>query len=71
MNERATNQIRRRFLSLYMMTNYLGAGIGQFTMLIGDPAQFQLFVIASMVYLFALVPILLTRSNAPKPLSPQ
>ena len=70
-NERATNQTRGRFLFLYMMTNYLGAGIGQFMMLIGDPAQFQLFVIASMVYSFALVPILLTRSNAPKPSSPQ
>ena len=48
-NERATNQTRSRFLSLYMMTNYLGAGTCQFIMLIGDPAQFQLFVIASMV----------------------
>jgi MFS family permease len=38
-------------------------------MLLGDPGQFQLFVIASMVYSFALVPILLTRSNAPKPIS--
>ena len=27
-NEHATNQARGRFLSLYMMTNYLGAGIG-------------------------------------------
>ena len=40
-------------------------------MLIVGPAQFQLFVIASMVYSFALVPILLTRSNASKPPSPQ
>ena len=70
-NERATNQTRSRFLSLYMMTNYLGAGIGQFTVLIGDPAQFQLFVIASMVYSFALVQIFLTRSNRPKFSSPQ
>jgi len=27
-NEHATNQTRGRFLALYMMTNYLGAGIG-------------------------------------------
>ena len=58
-------------MSLYMMTNYLGDGIGQYMMLIGDPAQFQFSVIASMVYSFALVPILLTRSNAPRPLSQQ
>ena len=58
-------------MSLYMMMNYLGNGIGQFMMLIGDPAQFQFSVIASMVYSFALVPIILTHSNAPRPLSQQ
>jgi len=69
-NERATNETRGQVLSLYMIINYLGAGLGQFMMLIGDPAQFQLFVIASMVYSFALVPILLTRASAPAPSSP-
>ncbi len=68
-NERATNKTRGQILSLYMMTNYLGAGLGQFMLLVGDPAQFQLFIIASMVYSFALVPILLTRASAPKPSS--
>ncbi len=68
-NERATNQMRGQVLSLYMITNYLGQGLGQFMMLIGDPAQFQLFVIASMVYSSALVPILLSGSIAPKPVS--
>jgi len=70
-NERATNETRGRILSLYMMTNYLGAGLGQFMLLTGDPARFQLFIIASMVFSFALVPILLTRASAPKPSSPQ
>ena len=70
-NERATNKTRGQVLSLYMITNYLGAGLGQFMMLVGDPAQFQLFIIASMIYSFALVPILLTRASAPKPSSPE
>jgi MFS family permease len=70
-NERATNQTRGQILSLYMIINYLGAGLGQLMLLIGDPAQFQLFIIASMVYSFALVPILLTRSTAPAPSSPK
>ena len=70
-NERATNNTRGRILSIYMITNYLGAGLGQFMLLVGDPAQFQLFIIASMVYSFALVPILLTRASAPKPSSPR
>ncbi len=66
-NERTTNNTRGQILSLYMITNYLGAGLGQFMLLVGDPAQFQLFIIASMVYSLALVPILLTRASAPKP----
>ena len=70
-NERATNKTRGRVLSLYMITNYLGAGLGQFMILVGDPAQFQLFIVASIIYSFALVPILLTRASAPKPSSPQ
>jgi len=70
-NERATNQVRGQVLSLYMITNYLGQGLGQFMMLVGDPAQFQLFIIASMVYSFALVPILLSGATAPKPASPK
>ena len=70
-NERATNETRGRILSIYMITNYLGAGLGQFMMLIDDPAEFKLFVIASMVYSLALVPILLSRASAPKPSSPE
>ncbi len=71
LNERATNQNRGRILSLYMMIHYLGSGVGQFVLNVADPARFQLFVIASIIYSLALVPILLTRANAPKPSSPQ
>ncbi len=70
-NECSVNENRGKILSLYMITSYIGSGSGQFMMLLGDPAQFQLFVIASMVYSFALVPILLTRATAPKPIMPQ
>lgn len=70
-NERSVNENRGKILSLYMVTSYIGSGTGQFMMLLGDPAQFQLFVIASMVYSFALVPILLTRASAPAPSSPK
>ena len=71
LNERATNDTRGRILSIYMMINYLGAGIGQFMITVADPAEFQLFVIASIIFSIALVPILLTRSNAPQPSSPE
>jgi len=71
LNERASNENRGRILSIYMMTNYLGSGIGQFMVTIEDPARFQLFAIASIVFSLALVPILLTRASAPAPSSPQ
>ena len=70
-HERATNRNRGRVLSLYMVTNYLGAGLGQFLLTVADPAEFQLFVIASIIFSIALVPILLTQASSPKPVSPQ
>ena len=70
-NARATNKMRGQVLSLYMITNYMGAGLGQFLLLAGDTTKYQLFIIASIVYSIALVPILLTRASAPKPSAPQ
>ena len=66
LNERAENKTRGRILSIYMMTNYFGAGAGQFVLLVANPADFQLFVIVSIIFSIALVPILLTRAKAPK-----
>lgn len=70
LNAGADNKHRGQILSLYMMTNYLGAGSGQFLLLTADPAKYQLFVVASIILSLALVPILLTKANAPKPSDP-
>ena len=70
-NERSSNQNRGRVLSLYMVTNYLGSGLGQFLLNLGSPAEFELFVIASIIYSIALVPILLTQARSPRPVQPQ
>ncbi len=70
-NERCSNKNRGRVLSLYMVTNYLGSGLGQFLLTVASPAEFQLFVIASIIFSIALVPILLTQATSPKPVSPQ
>lgn len=70
-NERSTNANRGRILSLYMITNYLGAGLGQFLLTIANPGTFQLFSVASIIFSIALVPILLTRATAPKPSVPE
>ncbi|PHQ71354.1 MAG: MFS transporter [Sneathiella sp.] len=71
LNERSTNTNRGRVLSLYMITNYLGAGMGQFLLNVANPDSFQLFSVASIIFSIALVPILLTRAEAPKPSVPE
>ena len=71
LNERAENNTRGQIFSLYMMINYFGGGLGQFVLTIADPAEFQLFVIASIIFSLALVPVLMTGASAPRPVSPQ
>jgi len=71
LNERSNNDNRGRVLSLYMITSYMGAGLGQFVLTVADPASFELFSIASIIFSIALVPILMTRATAPKPAAPE
>jgi MFS family permease len=67
LNERASNHNRGRVLSFYMITNYFAAGSGQFLLSFGDPSQFQLFSLASVIFSLALIPVLLTKARAPIP----
>lgn len=71
LNERSARAVRGQVLALYMITNYLGAGLGQFLLPLADPAEFQLFCLASIIYSLALVPVLLTTAEAPQPAEPQ
>ena len=71
LNERCTNENRGRVMAFYMITNYLAVGLGQFLLPLGDPADFQLFCVASIIYSLALVPVLLTRASAPAPSKPK
>jgi MFS family permease len=70
LNERATNEIRGRVLSLYMTTVYLGQGGGQFLLFLDDKQQFTLFIVASILFSLALVPIAVTRVREPAPIEP-
>ena len=67
LNARCTKRTRGQVMALYMVTNYFFAGCGQFLLTAADPARFQLFSIASIIFSLALVPVLLTRSTAPNP----
>ena len=68
-NERATNEMRGQVLSFYMITNYFAAGCGQFLLPLADPSEFHLFSVASIIFSLALVPVLLSRAQAPMPAS--
>jgi MFS family permease len=71
LNERAGVDNRGQIMALYMITNYLGAAVGQTLLPLSDPAQFQIFCVVSIIYSVALVPVLLTRAKAPAPAQPQ
>jgi len=69
LNERADNSNRGQIMALYMITHYMGTGLGQFLLPLADPAQFQLFTLVSIIYSIALVPVLLTKAAAPRPVA--
>ena len=65
LNERSSNNTRGRILSLYMMVSYSGLAGGQWLLNVADPADFALFLLASILLSFALVPVLITRTHGP------
>jgi MFS family permease len=67
LNETASNNTRGKILSIYMITNYFAAGCGNFLLTAGDPSDFELFSLASIIFSLSLVPVLLTRASAPAP----
>ena len=70
LNGRTSNHIRGQVLSLYMITNYFCAGLGQFLLPLSDPGEFYLFCLVSILLSVALIPVLLTRATAPVPVAP-
>lgn len=70
LNERADNHNRGSILALYMITTYACLGASQLFIVVASPDGFLLFVIVSVLFSFALIPILITQSRAPAPSSP-
>ncbi|WP_084332411.1 MFS transporter [Marinobacterium jannaschii] len=70
LNARADNKTRGSILALYMVTNFTASGSAQFLLPLADPKSFELFSLASIVFSLSLVPLLLSRANAPVPESP-
>ena len=65
LNEKATNETRGQLLSLYMIVNMAGMGIGQMMISLGQTGNSSLFLLASVMVSIAVVPILITASAAP------
>lgn len=66
LNDRATNENRGRLLSVYMVVLMGGLGAGQFLLNAAPPSGFELFILASVLLSFALVPISLTAKPGPE-----
>lgn len=65
LNAAVPNEARGRMLSIYMVVVTGGLAGGQLLLNVGEPDGFQLFVIASVLVSFAVVPIALAPSEAP------
>ena len=66
LNDKATNETRGQLLSLYMIVNIGGMGLGQLMIGLGEPGGVGLFLMASVMVSIAVVPILVTVSPAPE-----
>ena len=65
LNDKATNETRGQLLSLYMIVNIGGMGLGQLMIGLGETGGVGLFLMASVMVSIAVVPILITVSPAP------
>ena len=65
LNARANNKNRGLIMSLYMVTTYLGSGLGQLLLNVPDKSGVVIYVIVSVIFSVALVPISLTALPTP------
>jgi MFS family permease len=65
LNSVATDKTRGQIMSAYAMTGLLAGIVGQLLLPATDPAGFRPFCIIGIIIAFALVPIALTRAEAP------
>lgn len=65
LNTRATNRNRGVIMSLYMVTTYLGSSLGQLSLNISDHSGYLIYILISIVFSLALIPVSLTALPAP------
>lgn len=65
LNARSDNENRGSTLSFYMVVSYGGLAAGQWLLNTSDPAGVTLFLVSSILLSLALVPVLISRTEAP------
>ncbi|MBV7256461.1 MFS transporter [Pacificimonas sp. WHA3] len=68
LNEKATSENRGAIFSVYTVINLTVLTLGQLMLLLGDPAQFPLFAVASILVSLSAIPLALSTSEAPAPI---
>ncbi|MFW5969634.1 MAG: MFS transporter [Halofilum sp. (in: g-proteobacteria)] len=71
LNDRATNQLRGRLLSVYMVVSFVSMGGGQLSMNLASPGAYDLFILNAIILSLALVPILLSNNPQPESATPE
>ncbi|HNP34875.1 MAG TPA: MFS transporter [Woeseiaceae bacterium] len=66
LNGCTSNETRGGVFSIYVFITLTVTALGQLMMLIYDPRELELFVIASILVSSALIPVVLSRSDAPE-----
>ncbi len=67
LNALAPNQHRGKVFAAYMTVNFVALALGQWLILVGDRLGFVPFVLVSVLFSFALLPITLTPVKEPAP----
>jgi len=69
LNEKSTNETRGVVFSVYTIINLTVVTMGQMMLMLGDPADFSLFAVASILVSLAALPVALTGAPAPAPIA--
>ncbi len=69
LNDQATNETRGALISIYVTVNFTVITLGQMMVTLFQPSSFILFSIASVLVSLAAVPIVMTRSSQPPPIT--
>jgi MFS family permease len=69
LNDRATNQTRGMVMSSYVVVNFLAFTVGQLLVTLYPIKAAENFILAAMLVALAIIPVALTRSAQPAPIT--